>query len=352
MFRRFLVVVLALFSLVVSSVAAQDDRETLTVITYDSFSLSEDVINAFEDEANVELEFVLLSDAGAMVNQAILRRNNPLGDVIYGVDNTFLSRAIEGDIFISYEADGLENVPEEFQLDQGEFRVTPVTFGDVCLNYDKQYFEENELALPESLMDLTQEAYEDLLVVQNPATSSPGLAFLIATIVEFGEEGDYTYLDYWRELRENGLLIVDGWTEAYYGEFTVASDTGDRPLVVSYASSPPAEVLFAEPQPEEAPSGAIVKDGMCFRQIEFAGILQGTQNLEAAQQFIDFALSTTFQEDLPLQMFVFPVNENAVLPDLFQEYAQIPENPATIEYEMLDENREDWLREWTQEILR
>lgn len=352
MLRRALLVMSIAFLLTVVGVIAQEDGETLTVVTYDSFSLSEEVIEAFEEQTGVNLEFVLLSDAGAMVNQAILRRNNPLGDVIYGVDNTFLSRALEGDIFLSYESDGLENVPDEFELDRDEFRVTPVTYGDVCLNYDKAYFEQNELDLPESLMDLTDSAYEDLLVVQNPATSSPGLAFLLATIVEFGEDSEYTYLDYWRDLRDNGVLVVDGWTEAYYGEFSIGDDRGDRPLVVSYASSPPAEVLFADPQPDEAITGAIVADGTCFRQIEFAGILDGTENLESAQQFIDFALSETFQEDLPLQMFVFPVNENAELPELFVEYALIPENPATIDYEILDENREDWLREWTQEILR
>ena len=210
---------------------------------------------------------------------------------------------------------------------------------------------ENELDPPDNLLDLTAPQYRGLLVVQNPATSSPGLAFLLTTIAEFGEEGDYTYLDFWRDLEANDVLIVDGWTEAYYGEFSLAED-GDRPLVVSYASSPPVEVLFADPQPEEAPTAAIVDDGTCFRQIEFAGILEGTDHVEEAQQFIEFLLGLSFQEDLPLQMFVFPVNEEAALPDLFVEYATIPENPASVDYELINENRERWLRSWTQEILR
>ena len=289
-------------------VVAQDDEATLTVVTYDSFAISDEVVEQFTSETGITLEFLRLADAGVMVNQSILSKNNPLGDVLYGVDNTFLSRALNEELFIPYEATGLDNIPAEFKLDE-EMRVTPVTFGDVCLNYDVSYFEENELALPESLIDLTLPEYEGLLVVEDPSISSPGLAFLLATVAVFGEEGDYTYLDYWADLLENDVLVVNGWTEAYYGEFTAASEDGDRPLVVSYASSPPAEVLYGDPELETAPTGAIVADDTCFRQIEFVGILEGTENLEAAQQFIDFAISTTFQEDVPLQMFVFPVNQ-------------------------------------------
>ena len=192
------------------------------------------------------------------------------------------------------------------------------------------------------------------MVVENPASSSPGLAFLLATIAEFGddEDGGYTYLDYWAALVENDVLVVDGWNEAYYGAFTAASDDGEYPLVVSYASSPPAEVIFAEEELDEAPTGAIVADGMCFRQIEFVGILQGTEKVEAAQQLIDFMLGVEFQEDLPLQMFVFPVNEDAALPDVFAEYAAIPENPASVDYDLIDENREVWIQDWTETVLR
>jgi len=333
------------------SVAAQED-ETITLVTYDSFAISEEVQTLFEEETGITLEILRLADAGVMVNQAILSRNNPLGDVLYGVDNTFLSRALDNDLFLPYESPLLEYVPEELQLDAEEFRVTPVTLGNVCLNYDVAYFAENELPLPESLADLTDPIYNGLLVVENPAASSPGLAFLLATIAVFGEEGDYTYLDYWADLIENDVLVVNGWNEAYYGEFSAASEDGERPLVVSYASSPPAEIVFAEEELEEAPTGAIVADGMCFRQIEFVGILNGTEKMEAAQQLIDFMLGVDFQEDLPLQMFVFPVNVEAELPEVFVEYAAIPENPVTMDYATIGENREAWIRAWTETVLR
>ncbi|MDX1991524.1 MAG: thiamine ABC transporter substrate-binding protein [bacterium] len=343
---------LLLIVLCLAPVPLRAQEDTLTVVTYDSFAISEEVQDAFEEQSGVILEILRLADVGVMVNQAILSKDNPLGDVLYGIDNTFLSRALNEDLFVPYGAEGLADIPEEFQLDP-EFRVTPVTYGDVCLNYDVNYFEENDLPLPESLEALTMPDYEGLLVVQNPATSSPGLAFLLTTIAVFGEEGDYTYLDYWRDLIANDVLIVEGWTEAYYTHFSAPGrDSGDRPLVVSYASSPPVEIYFADPAPETAPTGAIVADNTCFRQIESAGILQGTDNLEAAQQFMDFLLSVTFQEDLPLQMYVFPVNPAAELPDLFVEYAAVPEVAVTLPYEDIEANRERWIQEWTETILR
>lgn len=348
-----LLILLIIFVFTLVAVLAQDeDDRVVTIVTYDSFVLDETVQAGFESATGITIEIVRLSDAGAMLNQVILTQDNPLGDVVYGVDNTFLSRALTEDLFVAYESPALEHVPGEFQLDGEEFRVTPVTFGDVCLNYDVAYFEDADLPVPSSLQDLTDEQYADLLVVQNPATSSPGLAFLLATIAEFGEAGDYTYLDFWRDLDENGVLVVPGWTEAYYGEFSAGSEDGQYPLVVSYASSPPVEVLFGEIDVEDAPTGAVIADGTCFRQIEFAGILDGTEDVEAAQQVIDFLLGIEFQESLPLNMFVFPVNEDAELPELFTEMVTIPENPASLDYDAIEANREDWIQSWTRAVLR
>jgi thiamine transport system substrate-binding protein len=325
----------------------EPEQRTIRLVTYDSFSVSENVLDAFSAASGITVEIVRLADAGAMVNQAVLTKDNPLGDVMYGIDNTFLSRGLNADIFEPYQSPGLANVPDEFELDP-EYRATPVAYGDVCLNYDVAYFEERELAVPASLSDLARPEYRGLLVVENPATSSPGLAFVLATIAEFGDGWD----SYWAELVANEVLVVEGWTEAYYGEFSGASEDGTRPLVVSYASSPPAEVYFAEPRPETAPTAAVVADGMCFRQIEFAGILVGTPNREAAEQFIDFLLSVEFQQDLPLQMFVFPVNQEAVLPDVFIEHAAVPDSPATVAGDDIEAQREEWIQTWTETVLR
>lgn len=331
-------------TLLLSPVMAQEN--VVTLVTHDSFAVSEDVLARFEAESGLTLEILYAGDAGTMVNQAILSKENPQGDVLYGVDNTFLSRALDAEIFTPYESPLLENVPEAFRLDE-ENRVTPVDFGDVCLNYDLAYFDENDLPLPTTLQDLTDPQYEGLLVVENPALSSPGLAFLLATVAEFGDEGDYTYLDYWTELLENDTVISNDWSDAYYGQFTAGGGEGSRPLVVSYASSPPFTI---DAETGEAVTGSIVADGMCFRQIEFVGILDGTDNLEGAQQFVDFMLSVEFQEDLPMQMYVFPVNEEAELPEDFVKFAAIPENPVTMD--LADIDREAWIQAWTETVLR
>lgn len=348
---------LTLLLVVTLNLSAQetDEPETLTLVTHDFFNVSEDVLRAFEDEHNLRVAILRQGDAGQMINQVILSRNNPLGDLVFGVDNTFLSRALNAEVFQPYTSPALEDVPERFILDD-EHRVTPIDFGDVCLNADIGYFEANALALPQSLAELTDPAYEGLLVVQNPATSSPGLAFMLATIAQFGTDaGDeaYNWLDYWRDLVANDVLVVDDWGTAYYTEFSAPGrEGGDRPLVVSYASSPPVEVAFSEDDDPQAVTTAITAPGTCFRQIEFAGILAGADNVDGAQAFIDFLLSQRFQEDMPLQMFVYPVNDEAELPEVFTEFSSIPDEPATLPYEEIDANREAWLDAWTQTVLR
>jgi thiamine transport system substrate-binding protein len=332
------------------TVESEEGERTLTVMTHDSFDVSDEVVAAFQEACNCQVHFLRSGDAGLMLNQALLSKGNPLADVIYGVDNTFLSRALEGDILEPYESPLLAQIDDDLELDPSS-RMLPVDYGDVCLNYDKAWFEEQGLAPPENLEDLVLPEYENLLVVENPASSSPGLAFLLATIDHFGETGDYTYLDFWGELRANGVLVTPGWEDAYYGSFTYASD-GDRPIVVSYASSPPVEVYFAEGTFEEAPTGVVVGDGSCFRQVEFVGILQGTEQRELAEEWIDFMLGEAFQEDIPLKMFVFPANTGAELPEVFRQFALVPENPASLDAEAIEENREAWIQAWTQTVLR
>jgi len=321
-------------------------KEILTVMTHDSFAVSEQVLQAFVDEHNIQVQFLKSGDTGTALNKAILAKGAPLADVFYGVDNTFLSRALDEGIFEPYESPLLAQIPDSFELDPS-YQALPVDYGDVCLNYDKAYFSEHDLAPPQNLEDLLKPEYKGLLVVENPATSSPGLAFLLATIGHFGEDG---YLDYWKGLVENDVLVVNDWELAYYNEFTRSG--GTRPIVVSYGSSPPFEVIFAETPIEEPPTAAVVSDGSCFRQIEFVGILKGTQKRDLAQAWIDFMLSPTFQEDVPLQMFVFPVNENARLDETFQKYLAVPEKPAYVSPEDIAAKREAWIEAWTEVVLR
>ena len=348
-FRNLISVLVFLFILVFA-VKAQDDGVTITIVAHDSFNVSEETLNIFQEESGITIEILRAGDAGQVVNQSVLSAGNPLGDVLYGVDNTFLSRALNAEIFIPYESPLLENVDEQFILDT-DYNVTPIDYGDVCINYDIPYFEENDLAVPESLADLTAPEYAGLLVVENPATSSPGLAFLMATVAEFGEpsdDNDYSYLDFWSDLVANDVLIAEDWSTAYFGNFTQGSEDGTYPLVVSYASSPP---FTYNEELDVATTASIVADGTCFRQIEFAGILDGTEHEAEAQQVIDWMLSVEFQQEVPDQMYVFPVNNEAELPELFAEYAQIPDVPADLSYEAIEENRDTWIQSWLETVV-
>lgn len=336
-----------LLMVLVGCSAADGEPVTLRLMTHDSFSISEEVLAQFTAETGINVEIFPAGDGGAVLNQAILAKNDPLADLLFGVDNTFLSRALENDIFIPYSSPALADIPDSLELDS-EHRALPVDYGDVCLNYDKAWFAAKGLPPPQNLDDLVKVEYAGLTAVQNPATSTPGLSFLLATVATYGEEG---YQDFWRALRANDVLVTSGWEEAYYGHFTAASD-GDRPIVVSYASSPAAEVIFAAEPLTEAPSAAVLGDGACFRQIEFVGILRGTPHEAEARQLVDFMLGKTFQEDVPLQMFVFPANETAVLPPEFVQYSQIPTNPATLDPADIAAHRQRWIADWTNVVLR
>lgn len=345
---KHLTILLSMLVIFAASCAPQpSEPQTLTVMTHDSFSMSEAVVESFEEANNAKLVFLPSGDAGAMLNKAILTKDAPLADVIFGVDNTFLSRALEAGIFEPYESPQLQNIPDVFRLDASS-RALPVDYGDVCINYDKKYFTENNLPVPGSLEDLTKPEYKGLLVVENPATSSTGLAFMLATVAHYGD----SFTEYWRALKENGVVVVDGWETAYYTNFSASSGRGPQPMVVSYGSSPAVEVIYADPPVDDTPTASILGPDTCFRQIEFVGILNGTQNRALAEKFVDFMLGRQFQEDVPLQMFVYPVNPDAVLPEVFTKYAQAPDQAATLSLDEIAANRDRWIREWTGVVMK
>ena len=344
-----LLILLILSSMLAGCVndTSSDEARILTVMTHDSFAISEDLIAEFESEHDIKVSFVRSGDAGRALNQAILSKENPIADIFYGVDNTFLTRALQENIFEAYASPLLSEIPDNYQIDPDNFAL-PVDYGDVCINYDRSFFEESNLEIPATLEALTEPEYAGLLVTENPATSSPGLAFLMATIAQYGEEN---YLNYWMALKENDLVVVSDWETAYYTNFSGSTGQGPQPMVVSYNSSPAAEVIFAESELEKAPTASIVGPNTCYRQVEFVGILRGTENRDMAEDFIDFMLSVPFQEDIPMQMFVYPVNQNAALPQAFVENVQIPDEPASLSPQMIDQNREKWIKAWTDLVL-
>ncbi|MDP4973799.1 MAG: thiamine ABC transporter substrate-binding protein, partial [Ilumatobacteraceae bacterium] len=310
------------------------------LLTHESFTPTETIFDDFTLQTGIKVELVRNSDAGTLVTKAVLASGNPEGDVLWGVDNTLLSRALDADVFVPYvtvHRDDLD-VAAVALAPNGE--VTPVDSGDVCINYDKAWFAERNITPPLTLQALASSTYRNLLVTPNPVSSSPGLAFLLATIAEF----DDGWQQWWQTVRDNNSLIVESWSDAYYGHFTAASD-GERPLVVSYATSPPAEVLFADPRPTQAPTAVAALT--CYRQVEFAGVLRGTKHEREAQLLIDYLTGIKFQEDLPLTLFVYPANTKAKLPAEFLKYSLRPELPLQLDPKLIAERRTAWLDTFT-----
>ena len=336
--------VLAASAVLLLAACAPDGPRTVTLLTHDSFDVSEEVLAAFEAESGLTVAVVPLGDAGAALNTVALTADDPGGDVLFGVDSTFLTRALAADIFLPHVAAGIDAVDPALRPDDD--RVTPIDYGDVCVNYDIAWFAARDLPVPATLTDLADPAYRGLLAVQNPATSSSGLAFLLGTIERLGEEAAF---ELWADLRANDVLVTEGWTDAYYGAFTHAGG-GDRPLVVSYASSPPAEVLFADTPLDRAPTGVLLET--CHRQVEYAGVLRGAADVEAARALVDFLLSPAFQADLPLTMFVFPVRGDVALPEVFAEHAVLPADPVAMDPARIDADREAWIERFDAVVLR
>jgi thiamine transport system substrate-binding protein len=321
-------------------------KQQVVLVTHESFAVTDSVLAAFTKQSGITVKVLRSGDAGAAVNQAILTKGNPQGDVFFGVDNTFLSRALTEHLFDAYESPGAKDLAAEFKLDPGN-HVTPIDYGDVCVNYDKKYFAQKKLAPPQSFDDLVKPQYKNLLVVENAATSSPGLAFLLGSVAQYGKDGAPGY---WKKLKDNGAEVVDGWEQAYNSRFSGSSSAkGDRPLVVSYATSPVAEVAFAKKQVTEAPTG--VATGTCFRQVEFAGLLANAKNPAAGRKLIDFLISAPFQQDMPMQMFVTPVKLGTALPGVFTRFAANPKNPKTLPAAEIAANRDQWIKAWTAALL-
>ena len=297
----------------------------VTLLAYDAFTPQEGIFDAFTAATGVKVKVVTSGDTGTLISKAILTAGNPEGDVLWGLDNTLLSRAQKAELLTSYE---------------------PADYGDICVNYDKQWFASRNIAPPTSLEDLALPTYKNLLTVEDPVASSPGLGFLLGTIAHFGEEN---WQVYWKSLKANGMHVSPDWTTAYTIDFSGSSGKGKYPLVVSYGSSPPAEVLYAE-KPIDTPPTAVI-ESTCFRQTEYIGALRGTRNPNVAAQLISYLLDIPFQESMPLSLFVFPINKKATLPDLFTQFAVAPKNPLTLDPADIEKNRDSWLSTWRDIIL-
>jgi len=285
---------------------------TVRIATHDSFAISDELITSFEESSGLELEIIRMGDTGTLTNQLVLSKDEPIADAFFGIDNTF------------------RGVAEENEIVDGEF--TAIDFSDVCFNYDRYYFEDAGITPPSSWKELTDETYRGLTVITNPQSSSPGLAFLASTVAALDD-----YESYWQELKANDVLVTSGWEDAYFTEFSGSSGEGDYPIVLSYASSPSAEVR----DNGESQTAALLDD--CFRQTEFAGVLAGADNPGGAQELIDFMLSDEFQSAVPELMYVYPVTD-VELPQSWAEFAS-PAN-STVDLPDLNDRRDEILGTW------
>jgi thiamine transport system substrate-binding protein len=327
--------------------ATKPPAKTVILMTHDSFAVSAPVLAAFTSATGYKVKVLKSGDAGDAVSKAILVKSNPEADAFFGVDNTFLTRALDNGLFVPFTATGLAGIPAKFQLDP-QHRVTPIDTGDVCVNDDLAWFGHNgHPPKPKSLSDLTKPAYRKLLVVENPLSSSPGLAFVLSTIAAYGQPG---WHDYWKALRTNGVRVVDGWEQAYDTDFTASGKNGDRPLVVSYATDPAADVVFSDGK-KKTPTVGVVP-GTCFVQTEFAGVLAKAKNPDGARALINFMLTRRFQEDVPLQMYVYPVVTGMKLPAAFVQFAVPPTRPYSLTPAAIGSKRSAWIDEWTQIVLQ
>lgn len=343
MHRRFL------FSLVFSSLclasAAGAQTATLRVLTHGSFDLPKEQLAQFEQDAGVKLQIVKAGDAGEMVNKLILTRAKPIADVVFGIDNTLLPRAQAAGVLDAYSGPAARR-PSAVTLAEG---VVPVDYGYVNLNVDKAWFAKSGLALPTSMADLAQPAYAKLLVVQNPATSSPGQAFLLATIAGLGESAAF---DWWAQVRRHGVKVVKGWSEAYYTEFT--RNGGTRPIVVSYASSPAAEVFYSKNKLTESPTASLFLKGGVYRQVEGVALVKGAPaaSREAAGRFIEFLRSAPVQQSLQTTMWMFPAEAGTPRVAVMQQHATEPAAFDALATPLTEQQAKTWLRRWTQVVLK
>lgn len=312
----------------------------VTLVTHDSFVVDDAMLTAFEKSSGLEVTVLAQGDAGAMVNQLLLTGTNPLGDVVFGIDNTFASRALSAGILAPYTSPAAAGGADRFGV--GDDRLTAVDYGDVCVNVDHRWFAAKGLAEPTTFEDLTKPEYKNLLVAPSAATSSPGLAFLLGTVAHFGQDG---WQAYWTSLKNNGVKVTGGWTDAYTVDFSGSSGKGDRPLVVSYASSPPAELPSGAAASAKPPTGALLDT--CFRQVEYAGVLAGAKNPAGAQKVIDFLLSPQFQASVPEAMYVYPVDTSVALPASWQAAAPVAKDPATLTPADIAAHRDAWISSWS-----
>ena len=337
--KQFLLASVALAAgLLSASVLAKD----LRVIVHSSFDLPKPLLAKFESEAGVKLKIIKGGDSGEMLNKLILTKKAPIADVVYGIDNAQAVKAKAADVLDVY--DGISSQGES----KAEFAgmAVAVDYGFVTLNYDKATVAKRGTPLPKSLEELTQPAYKKWLVVENPATSGPGYAFLLATIANMGEEKAFAW---WKSMRGNGMKVAKGWTEAYYTDFS--RNGGAYPIVVSYASSPAAEVFYSKEKLTDSPTASLFLPGAVFRQVEGVALIKGGKQRVEAEKFLEFMRSADVQEAMQTTMWMYPIQNTTKRADAMR-FAPEPAKFDSLPPAVIAEKGAEWISRWTKTVLK
>lgn len=316
--------------------SATGNGQTVTLVTHDSWAMSKELTADFEKRTGYRLEVVKQGDAGKLANSLVLTKGAPVGDVTFGVDNTFATRVVDGGALETYRPTLPAGAAAYGLKGDAGAQLTPVDNGAVCVNVDDAWFAKHKVNPPKSLDDLTEPAYKDLFVTPGAATSSPGMAFLFATIAKYGEDG---WQAYWRKLLANGTKVTSGWSDAWGVDYTAGGGNGTRPIVLSYNTSP------ADTVKDGKPTTSALTD-TCFQQVEYAGVLKGAKNPAGAKALIDFLLGADFQRALPGAMYVLPVASGTPLPAEWKTAVKTPQQPLRVDPDRISKQRDTWLRQW------
>lgn len=308
--------VLGLIPLLLLAGCAPAKTNQVVLIAHDSFAISDESIAQFQEQSGYQLEIIRAGDAGSLTNRLVLTKESPIADLVYGIDNTF------------------RGIADSEGIIEGDLEA--VDFADVCFNYDRYWFEENGITPPSDWKELTEERFKGLTVISNPLNSSPGLAFLATTVAAFGETG---FVSFWEKLKENEVKVASSWEDAYFTEFSGSAGSGPYPIVLSYSSSPAAEIR------EDGKSQTVALLDDCFRQTEYVGVLTGASNPAGARELQEFLLGLEFQNSVAELMYVYPVNPNAKIPESWSEFG-VPARSVIGENLDIEASRVSWQDTW------
>lgn len=310
---------------------------------HDSFDLPKEILVEFEQKHDAKVSLIKMGDGHEMLNRLIITRSSaPLADAVFGIDNNTIAKAKEAGILAKKQPESAKTVVKLSH-------ALPVDYGFITLNYDKKWFADKKIPLPKTLADLSKPAYKNLLVMPNPGTSTPGLAFLLANISGMGEEAAFKW---WADMRKNGVKITKGWSDAYNTEFTL--NGGSRPIMVGYASSPAAEVFYSEGKLTQPNMGNLFLKGGSYLQVEGAAVLNNAKEPELAAKLVQYLQGPSVQQNVFSYMWVYPAVKGTTAHPM-TVHAQVPtkaQQTAQLSSQRVNARQKDWVNRWVRTVIK